>query len=250
MNDLENIEGLSSNPDYEGISGLSDNYRDYIQEVLPTQDQELIVARIDELSSTQPPQAIDANPEVAALLGDFVESFDTKYLEAPNDIEQAEQISDAMLEIEGTDYDGWRALSPQERVDMLQRVENAAAKIAHRNPCPIVVRSLGDNHYGFYSPETKTITLNSDYLNGDGNSYKMSLDTVIHEGRHAYQDYNLNERQVHSSPGDLTNWYLNHYKYGYQDVQTYGFCRYWMQPVEADARKFAEDVTSKFYDKV
>lgn len=250
MDVLENVERLSSTHDYEAVSGLTDSYRDYIKEVLPTQDQELIVARIDELSAAQPPQAIDSNPEVAALLADSVESFDSKYLEAPNDIEQAEQISDAMLEIEGTDYDGWKRLSPEERVNMLQKVENAAAKIAHRESCPIIVKSLGENHYGYYSPETKTITLNSDYLKGDGESYKMSLDTVIHEGRHAYQDYNLHERQVHTSPGDLTNWYLNHYKYGYQDVQTYGFCRYWMQPVEADARKFAEDVTSKFFDKI
>lgn len=250
MDVLENVEGLSSTHDYEAVSGLTDSYRDYIKEVLPTQDQELIVARIDELSAAQPPQAIDSNPEVAALLGDSVERFDSKYLEAPNDIEQAEQISDAMLEIEGTDYDGWKRLSPQERVNMLQKIENAAARIAHRESCPIIVKSLGENHYGYYSPETKTITLNSDYLKGDGESYKMSLDTVIHEGRHAYQDYNLHERQVHTSPGDLTNWYLNHYKYGYQDVQTYGFCRYWMQPVEADARKFAEDVTSKFFDKI
>lgn len=250
MDDLENIEGFETAKDYESISGLTDSYRDYIEEVLPTQNQELIVARIDELSTSQPPQAIDSNPEVAALLGDSVESFDSKYLEAPNDIEQAEQISDAMLEIEGTDYTEWQRLSPQQRVEMLQKVENAAAKIAHRESCPIIVKSLGENHFGYYSPETKTITLNSDYLKGDGESYKMSLDTVIHEGRHAYQDYNLHERQVHSSPGDLTNWYLNHYKYGYQDVQTFGFCRYWMQPVEADARKFAEDVTTKFFDKV
>ena len=250
MNDLENLEGLSSANKYEAISGLTDSQRDYIKEVLPTQDQTLIVARIDELSMTQPPQAIDSNPELAAMLGDSVESIDTKYLEAPNDFEQAEQISDAMLVIEGTDYDGWQKLSPKQRVDMLQKVEIAAARIAHREPCQIIVKNLGENHFGFYSQETKTITLNSDYLKGDGYSYKMSLDTVIHEGRHAYQDYNLNERQVHPSPGDLTNWYLNHNKYGYQDVKTYGFPRYWMQPVEADARKFAEDVTSKFYDKL
>jgi len=234
MDDLENIEGVFSPQDVEAISELSDSYRDYIKEVLPTQDQKLIVARIDELSSTQPPQAIDSNPEVASLLGESIEYIDSKYLEAPNDIEQAEQISDAMLEIEGTDYIEWQRLSPQQRVEMLQKVENAAAKISHRESCPIIVKSLGDDHFGFYSSGTKTITLNSDYLKGDGTSYKMSLDTVIHEGRHAYQDYNLHERQVHSSPGDMTNWYLNHYKYGYQDVQTYGFSRYWMQPVEAE----------------
>jgi len=250
MDDLENIEGVSTTHDQETGSGLTECQRDYINEVLPTQDTEIIVARIDELSSTQPPGAIDSNPDVAELLGESIESIDSKYLEAPSDYEQVEQISNAMLEIDGTDYEGWQCLSPKQRVEMLQKVENAAAKIAHREPCPIEVKSLGEDHYGYYSPETKTITLNSDYLEGDRDSYQMTLDTVIHEGRHAYQDYNLNERQVHTSPGDLTNWYLNHYKYGYQDAQTYGFCRYWMQPVEADARKFAEDVTSKFFDKV
>ena len=80
MDVLENVERLSSTHDYEAVSGLTDSYRDYIKEVLPTQDQELIVARIDELSAAQPPQAIDSNPEVAALLADSVESFDSKYL--------------------------------------------------------------------------------------------------------------------------------------------------------------------------
>ena len=70
MDVLENVERLSSTHDYEAVSGLTDSYRDYIKEVLPTQDQELIVARIDELSAAQPPQAIDSNPEVAALLAE------------------------------------------------------------------------------------------------------------------------------------------------------------------------------------
>ena len=34
--------------------------------------------------------------------------------------------------------------------------------------------------------------------------------------------------------------------YGYQSIEEVGFQRYWMQPVEADARAFALDILNKF----
>jgi hypothetical protein len=109
---------------------------------------------------------------------------------------------------------------------------------------------LGENHLGYFSPDTKKITLNSRYLESDRESYYKSIETIIHEGRHGYQDYNMYSRQVHPSSGDITNWVWNQFECGYQSAEIYGFKRYWMQPVETDARKFAEDVTKRFYQKV
>jgi hypothetical protein len=151
-------------------------------------------------------------------LGDGKENIDNKYLEAPNDMVQVEQASEAMKAIEGTDYESWEKLTVEERLETLQKVENSVADIAHRPPCENrPLRVLGENHFGYYDPQSKTITLNSDYLESDRDSYKESLDTVLHEGRHAYQDYNLSERQVHSSKGDLTNWRWNQNICGYQE---------------------------------
>ncbi len=250
---LEEIEGRNDvfrTESLENVNSLSETEINYISEAIDTNNSDFIVSRIDEVSCAIPPKAIDSNPEISEMLGQSKENIDNKYLEAPNDIEQAERISNAMTHIEGTDYETWRTLSKSERLQVLQNVENAAAYIAHRPACKIETRSLGDNHLGYFSPDTKNITLNSQYLESDKESYYKSIETVIHEGRHGYQDYNMYSRQVHPSSGDITNWVWNQFECGYQSAEIYGFKRYWMQPVEADARKFAEDVTKRFYQQV
>ena len=147
-------------------------------------------------------------------------------------------------------YENWESLSPNERLNMLQDTECHIANIEHREPCPIVVKELPENEFGFYSPDTRTITINERYLNdSDFNSYKETLDTLIHEGRHAYQDYNLTEREVHPRSGEVNNWKWNENEIGYQNAEKFGFEAYAMQPVETDARAFAEDVLKAYFNK-
>lgn len=251
--DIEDLEiGRNSfqSENLENVNSLSDGEINYISEAIESNNTNFIITRIDEVNAAVPPKAIDSNPEISDLLGNTKENIDRKYLEAPNDIEQAEKISEAMSQIEGTDYETWSKLSREERLEVMQKVENAAAEIAHRPACKVVSKCLGENHLGYFSPDTKDITLNSRYLESDRESYYKSIETIIHEGRHGYQDYNLFSRQVHPSGGDITNWVWNQFECGYQSAEIYGFKRYWMQPVEADARKFAEDVTSRFYQRV
>ena len=69
-------------------------------------------------------------------------------------------------------------------------------------------------------------------------------------GCHAYQYYNLYVREVHPRQGEVANWYINEIEYGYQDVKRFGFKIYAMQPVEADARAFSEDVFKSYIDKI
>ena len=76
------------------------------------------------------------------------------------------------------------------------------------------------------------------------------MDTIVHEGRHAYQDYNLHGREVHPRQGDLSKWKSNEFEYGYQDAMLCGFKAYDMQPMEADARAFAEDVLKQYQEKI
>ena len=99
---LENINGKVEN--IEGIrgfysEGLSEIQKDYLDEALATQDNEIIVNRIDELCDRVPPKAIDASSVISEKLGDLKESIDNKYLEAPNDFEQVQLISKKMTEI-------------------------------------------------------------------------------------------------------------------------------------------------------
>ena len=250
---MESLEGIGRElvSDSKNLEpSLSKVQLEYVREVASPVTTEALIDRIDELSNDKPPKAIDSNKEIAEAIEPMKDKIPSKYLEAPNDDVQVERASDAMLEIKGCRYEDWKNRTPEERLNTLKSMEVRIAEISHRPSCGIHTKSMPEGHLGYYSPGTKTITLNSNYLKGDYESYKKCLDTVIHEGRHAYQDYNLTRRQVHTSPGDLTNWRLNENKYGYQSAERFGFKLYWMQPVEADARKFAEDVVKKFESKI
>lgn len=172
------------------------------------------------------------------------------FSKAPNDLEQIESISDYLSSIKELKFDIWKTLPLFERFDILQEAENKIAVIEHRKPCSLVLMDLKYEDYGFYSFEDKTITLNVKYVNDDDfQSYKETLDTLIHEGRHAYQDYNLTERPVHPRDGEVNIWKWNENDLGYQNALLCGFEAYAMQPVETDARAFAEDVLNYYLIK-
>ena len=252
MNINDSLEGsdyIKASKD-EAHQALSCAESEYINECVEGGHPSALIDRIDELQDSFPPKAIDSNAQIADLIEPIRDQIDRIYLEAPNDFEQVERASDAMLDIEGTRYKDWERMSPSQRLEAMQKVENAIAEISHRPPCEVRCQEMSSNHLGYFDPSSKTITLNARYLGNDTTSYRETLDTIVHEGRHAYQHYNLTVRQVHASPGDLTNWRINEDKYGYQSSQVYGFKLYWMQPIEADARKFAEDVFKKFNDKI
>lgn len=246
---------LESTPDLEGLNPVDEGLgqraitpteADYLQEAVEYGDPEIIAMRADELGDKVPPTGIDANPQVAAILEPVRDTIDPQYLEAPTDVEQIQEISTTMQGIEGTYFKDWEGMNPQERLDTLQNIENTAAEISHRGACPVVVEQMEPGHFGYFSPNTGTITVNSLYLeSNDPADHKECLDTILHEGRHAYQDYNLNIREVHTADYEVRDWKDNLEGYGYQDVQTCGFEAYANQPVEADARDFAADVLSQ-----
>lgn len=224
---------------------------EYVQEVFPLYNIDLLVSRIDELNDCKPPKAIDSDRGMAEALTPIKPEINPLYLESPQDFAQAEEISDIMMELEGLEYEDWKSLSLDGRMNVLQELENQVAAIAHRPPCTIVTESLGSGHLGYYAIGSDQITLNSDYVKSElFLDYKETLDTLIHEGRHAYQDYNLHIREVHPRQGDISNWSLNQFSHGYQDVKHCGFKAYEMQPLESDARAFAEDVLKCYQEKI
>jgi len=220
---------------------------DYIQEAINEGSEYLIVQRIDELNGDiVPPKAIDSNKEINELLGEAKEGIDHIFLEAPSDNIQIEQAAETISRIEGVQYENWEKLTIDEKGEVLQSIEVEVSEIAHRPPCKVNVQQLQEGCYGYYNPNNKEIVVNELYLlTNSPETYRECLDTILHEGRHAYQDFNMTCRQVHTSSGDISNWYKNEYEYGYQDAETFGFKAYAMQPVECDARKFAEEILEK-----
>jgi len=244
-------EELSDTSGLKSTDSLSDSQLDYLNEVLPTENFEILADRIDELTDIYPPKAIDANRDIAELIAPVRDQIDSKLLEAPNDAIQIEQISDAMHEVEGIRYEEWKELSFDQRMEALNEMEHAIAEIEHRNPCPVYAEKLGEKHYGYFNHEDKHIVINSEYINSDSfKDHSEVLNTLIHEGRHAYQDYNLTEREVHPRQGELENWRINEQEFGYRDAKTFGFESYSMQPLETDASAFANDVLKRFNEKI
>ncbi len=247
--------------DLEGITGsvkVSETDKDhlssaetaYVNECIEGNNPSILVDRIDELSNYVPPKGIDSNSRIAELIEPLKEHIDSKYLEAPADLEQINSIGDCLSDIEELKYDKWESLSLDERYQTLVDAECRIAEIEHRDPCPIEFKELEEGYYGYYSPVEKTITLNTRYVNSDDfYSYKDTLDTLIHEGRHAYQDYNMTERQVHPRDGEVNIWKWNENELGYQNALLCGFEAYAMQPLETDARAFAEDVLNNYFEK-
>ena len=127
---FENIEGTSSvSKDVSRVSELRQVELDYIKECLcPPRPNEL-VDRIDDIQGGAPPKALDANPQIAELIEPIKDKIPSEYLEAPNDMEQVSQISDVMAETKGLRLDEWKELSLEQRVELLNKLEEQIAEI-------------------------------------------------------------------------------------------------------------------------
>jgi len=259
---IEDIEGLKSVADDARNAEIREIELDFIGECITPPRVDELIARIDDIQGSKPPKAIDSNPEIAKMLEPIRDQIPTKYLEAPDDMEQVRLISEIMSATPELKPEVWKELSLQKRIDVLNKLENQIAQIEHRNPCPIVVEDLGKitktphgllGSMGVHSTNgfgKEEITINSRLImSDDPEFFEEALNTLIHEGRHSYQTYNLTHRSVHTSAGDLTNWYRNLNEFGYQRSK-FGYKLYWMQPIEADARKFAEDVLTAYKKKI
>ena len=247
---IESLEELEPKIDSEATRDrISETGLEYISEIVPFHNEQALVGRIDEVQNQFPPKAIDSDKELAALIEPVKDEINPIYLEAPTDDIQIEESAESMENIEGLSFEEWKELSFDERVAVLQKVENSIAEIAHRPACEVNTKKMGENTFGYFSPTTGDITLNETYIKSDSfEDYKECLDTIVHEGRHAYQHYNLTQREVHPREGDLSNWKSNEFEYGYQNAQINGFKSYWLQPQECDARAFAEDILKKYLE--
>lgn len=183
--------------------------------------------------------------------------------ECLNDAKVTEEIADYLSGIENLKYENWKNLTLEQRKELLNTIEYRIAQIEHRPPLPIKVEKMASNVFGYQDSYNKLIALNSKFVMSDSKeAYKDVIDTIIHEGRHAYQHYNVDQKCVHDSLSEVNTWRENFYdpKYRYYSGNTLvvigpnkvgdvGFRLYYYQPVEIDARNFAADVMLKLKNK-
>ena len=98
--------------------------------------------------------------------------------------------------------------------------------------------NLAPDELGAFDPETKQIVLNSDLLLDS--DPKELMQTIMHESRHAYQDFAINHPdKVYMDNDTLKVWEDNFKHYISPEFDYEAYCN---QPVEKDADDFAKNM--------
>lgn len=141
----------------------------------------------------------------------------------------------------------WSSLEDSEKVEVLQTIENRMAFESGRLPCPVVGQWLYTGEDGIvlgsYSRDTQTIYINTSQFVPEskyGKDPDRIITTCIHEGRHAYQNQVTNGFITHENAEEAEIWKDNLSEDNYISYQENPVA-YYMQPVEVDARSFAEE---------
>lgn len=143
--------------------------------------------------------------------------------------------------------DVWSTLTEEEKVEVLQIIENHIAEEQGRLNCPIRSKALYTGTdgvvMGVYDRDDKSIQVNALQLEPTskyGHDSERMIMTCLHEGRHAYQNQAIEGLIEHDDPEEVELWKQNlaegHYIRFYQNPRAY-----YLQPVEVDARTFAEN---------
>lgn len=253
---------------------LSDSQLTYLKELdvpsnkwesMSTSEQNSLVSRIskrlEELGIRRKDLIEDTISKIFSPK--IIESYYDRIETAPHDIEQIEQVSDVMSNMKELKIENWENLSLQERLNSLNKLEYRISEIECRPSCPVYLENMGAiyiedgqvyGRLGGFNPETKDISLNSEMIKSNNPiALRETLDTIIHEGRHAYQDYNVNECEVHPRHAEVISWAetMEGGKWGYcgDTSSLLGQRLYEQQSIEIDARNFAADVLSRYEDK-
>lgn len=186
--------------------------------------------------------------------------------EIVTDLEMTEGIADYLETVEDFKFENWSKLTLEQRAEVLNRVEQNIAAIEHRPPLKVELEELEPHHLGYQSASEHKIVLNSSIVgSNESMDHREVLDTIVHEGRHAYQHYNVDVKMIHESGSEVNTWAENFYNPEYQyyqsgnqkvwipyhdgSVHDVDFRLYYYQPVEIDARNFAADVMTKLEEK-
>ncbi len=137
----------------------------------------------------------------------------------------------------------WEKLDLEARVKWLVKVHNHVAEQYGFKPYTVRAQPLPPNYGGYFNGLTRTIVLN-DVILKDATPNR-ALNVIAHESRHGYQWYAVNNSE--KVPADvrakLEIW--RHNFANYKTPAVHGYKAYYNQPIEVDARAFAEEIVKK-----
>lgn len=151
--------------------------------------------------------------------------------------------------------DKWAELEDSQKISVLQTIENHIAAESGRQACSVVGRWLYTGEDGIvlgsYSRETKSIYVNTSQFDPEskyGRDPDRIITTCIHEGRHAYQDQVVKGYVEHDNFEEAEIWKENLSEENYISYREDPIA-YYTQPVEVDARTYAEKRMSIFQEE-
>ncbi|WP_371367072.1 hypothetical protein SRRS_11820 [Sporomusa rhizae] len=128
--------------------------------------------------------------------------------------------------------DNWNQSSLGDKKQALQNLENHYAAQQGRNPIILQFTKLDDA--GSFNPISNTLKINNEILvSGDSGKRYQVIDTVIHEGRHAYQSYAIEHPGKHPNKIEEEKWREN--DLGYIKADPQNLYKYRFQALERDA---------------
>ncbi len=205
-------------------------------------NEEEIPSIREEPTEAEPPRGWQPSAETAEAISGAESDSSTL---TPQD----QQAVESMKEVQGIRPDAWEGLNEDERLAALQEVEDRMAATQGRPSAEVVEYEAGPGNFGHYDPETNQIGVGSYSLEND--DVNTVTDTVIHEGRHAYQHYAVEHPEVHPKPEEVQAWRDNMPEYGGtyitfdEDPEDYR-----EQPVEADAWEYGNRISRRLYGGV
>jgi hypothetical protein len=162
-----------------------------------------------------------------------------------------ERLLTKLDEIDGLKPRWWSVLDLADRVEILQSAHNVIATIYGFDPSPVQAVKLPQNERGNFSRATEIIQINIKLVAGSDEI--EPLKTLMHESRHAYQ-WHLVKHVLRGfgwhSDREWTlaqEWSDN--VADYKNPERYGIQEYLDQPIEVDARSFAETVIKLWFGK-
>lgn len=188
------------------------------------------------------------------VLSELIQEQCEKY--APTMEVQAEKIKEIFEATPELQFDHWKNLDVDERKKILNDFEKDIAKVEKRYLMPVEYEKLCNGVKG-YNDGQNLVVSEKVLRSNDYADYKEILNTFFHEGRHSYQNYNLYVSRTERSDETFDAWKANREELGYssgdvsfpfnlsKSFRRKGFYRYYTQPVEVDARLFAETVERK-----
>ncbi|AZV42919.1 hypothetical protein BAOM_2310 [Peribacillus asahii] len=167
---------------------------------------------------------------------------------------------DKPLDISIFHESNWRPASISQRKAALVKLEAILASDSDlgrgRPPVKLKFQKLKGAYGGYERKgDQKVIKLDKDLLKNEKNSYQI-VHTLIHEGRHAYQDHAIQNPGFHSNPEEVFYWSLNlvnkgeNYYYFPDEGTKDSDAKYYNQSIERDAYSFELRIANLFFDKV